>query len=247
MYYGTNIVVIIQARMGSTRLPGKVMQDIVGEPMLWHVINRIKKSKFKKDIVIATTRCSEDDIIEQFCVRENINCYRGSEYDVLDRYYKAARKYNASIVVRITSDCPLIDPLITDRVISAYMDNIRNYDFASNVIKRTYPRGLDTEVMSFLTLEKTWKLAKEYRDREHVTLYIHHNPEEFNILSVENDKDLSYLRWTVDEDLDLLFVKEIYKRLYFSKKVFYTKDILQILEQEHSLIEINKTIRQKDI
>ncbi|PKP51251.1 MAG: acylneuraminate cytidylyltransferase [Candidatus Altiarchaeales archaeon HGW-Altiarchaeales-3] len=169
--------------------------------------------------------------------------FRGSEDDVLDRYYKAAKEVNADVVVRMTSDCPLIDPKVSDKVIETFLNN--HCDYCSNCLKRTYPQGLDTEVFSFEALEEAWKEAGEYYQREHVTPYIHENPGKFKLLTVSNDKDLSHLRWTLDTIEDFNFINEIYKRLYNEEKIFYIEDILKILDKEPELIEINKHIKQK--
>jgi len=242
-----NIIAIIQARMGSTRLPGKVMLKIMGKPMLWHIISRLSHSKLINKIVIATSINRKDDIIEDFCKKYDINFYRGSEKDVLDRYYQVIKINNADIVVRITGDCPLIDPNVTDKVIASYLKNIKHFNGASNTIERTYPRGFDVEVISCEIMQEAWEKAEKDYQREHVTPYIYEHPNLYNIYSVENSKNLSYLRWTVDEEADLIFTREIYKRLYREGDTFLMKDILKILEKEPTLKEINKNIKQKII
>ena len=242
-----NVVAIVQARMGSERLPGKVLMDIVGKPMLWHVINRIKHSKYINKIIIATTTNKDDDQIEDFCKTYNIDFYRGSEDDVLDRYYQTAELRNADIIVRITSDCPLIDSEVIDKVICSYLKNKNNFNGSSNTIKRTYPSGLDTEVISFGTLERVWNDAKKDYQREHVTIYIYEHARQFKLYSVENDKDLSHYRWTVDEKKDLKFVREIYKLLYRGENIFLMKDILSLLKIKPHLREINQDVEQKKI
>ena len=240
-----NIVAIIQARMGSTRLPGKILLDIEGKPMLWHVVNRLKHNKLINEIVIATTNDKKDEKTVNFCKDNKIYCYRGSQEDVLDRYYQGAKDYNADIVVRITSDCPLIDPAITDEVISCYLDNQGNIDYVSNTIKRTYPWGMDTEVISFKALEKCWQEAKEKHQREHVTPYIYEHPGIFNLMNLENKEDLCNLRLTVDEKKDLELVRKIYAKLYKGKDIFFMEDIIKLLENSPELREINRDIKQK--
>lgn len=242
-----NIVAIIQARMGSTRLPGKILMDIAGKPMLWHIVNRLKYSRLINKIVIATSINKNDDAVEFFCGEHGISFYRGSQEDVLDRYYQAAYLYQADAVVRITADCPLIDPIVVDKVISGYLGNYEYFNGASNVIKRTYPKGLDTEVVSYFTLEKISKIASEPYEREHVTIFIYEHPGLFKLYSLENPDDLSDLRWTVDEEIDLRFVREIYKILYQDSKIFYMEDVLRILEKDPQLTQINKHIKRKDI
>lgn len=242
-----NIVAIIQARMGAERLPKKVLMDIEGRPMLWHVVGRLKQSKLIENIVVATTESIEDDSIESFCKEHSIDFYRGSEKNVLDRYYHAAKLYKANIVVRITADCPLVDHVIVDKVISGYLANIDNCKGACNIIRRTYPRGLDTEVISFSALEQAWKNVDKDYQREHVTAYMYEHPELFKIYSVENDRDLSHLRWTVDEEADLKFVREVYKRLYREKEVFQSQEVIELLERTPALININRGVEQKAI
>jgi len=239
-----NIVAIIQARMRSTRLPGKVMKDISGKPMLWHVIYRVKYSKLINKIVVATSTNKEDDIIENFCKENRILFYRGDEEDVLKRYYEAAKIYNGNKIVRITSDCPLIDPEIVDIVIKEHLKD--EVDYTSNTIERTFPRGLDTEVFNFEALERANEMAKEKYQREHVTIFIYENPHLFKIKNVRNFKDLSHLRWTVDEERDLIFVREIYKRLY-KGNIFFMRDILEVLEKEPDLKRINEMVKQKPV
>lgn len=236
---------IIQARMGSTRLPGKVLKEIEGKPMLWHIVYRLTMSTLIKKIIVATSTHTKDDAIAKFCKQERIPYFRGSEDDCLERYYQAAKENMLDVITRITADCPLIDPVVTDRVISAYF-NESGGDCASNVIKRTYPRGLDTEVFSFSCLQRVYKAAKTAREREHVTIFMHEHPERFRLISVENDVDLSGMRWTVDEEADLRFVKEIYKRLSARGNFFLTNDVLKILELEPEIKQINKEVEQKN-
>lgn len=242
-----NIVAIVQARLGSTRLPGKVLFNLEGKPILWHVVNRLKASEMLNRIVIATSNEIEDDKIEKFCIENNIDCFRGSENDVLDRYYQTAKLYNAESIVRITSDCPLIDPEVTDRVIREFIDKKNDYDAGSNTIVRTFPRGLDTEIVHFSILEKIWHDSKLENEREHVTLHLYNNKDKYNLLSITNNFDLSYMRWTIDEHDDYKFLKEVYSRLYDkqSSKVFLLNDILKLLESKPEISEINMNVKQK--
>jgi spore coat polysaccharide biosynthesis protein SpsF len=238
------IAAIIQARIGSTRLPGKVLIPILGKPMLWYIINRLKHSKLIDTIVIATTTDKKDMAIVKFCRQNRIHCYRGDENDVLARYYQAAKKYRAGVIVRITADCPLIDPSVSDKIIKRFLKS-KNTDYASNTLKRSYPRGLDTEVFSLTVLEKAFREAKELYQREHVTPYIYGHPQVFCLASIKNNKDFSFLRWTVDEKRDLEFVREIYKKLYRKRKIFLMKDIVNLLQEEPYLMKINKGVKQK--
>src|SRR5712692_2461671 len=165
-------VCIVQARMGSTRLPGKVLQPILHRPMLCWVINRVKRCRLIDDVVIATTTATQEDPIVDFCTSQGWSFCRGSEADVLDRYYRAAQQFGADHVVRITSDCPLIDRDVTDNVIATYHSVMPAPDYVSNVLIRTYPRGLDTEVLSYAALSRAWSEDQSMRWREHVTPYI---------------------------------------------------------------------------
>jgi spore coat polysaccharide biosynthesis protein SpsF len=240
-------IAIIQARMGSTRLPGKILKDIQGKPMLWHVINRVNYSNLIDKIVIATTDNKEDDKIEGFCKTNDISSYRGSQKDVLDRYYQVARIYQADLIIRITSDCPLIDPDIIDKAIEHYLNNKEKVDYVSNTLERTYPRGMDAEVFSFGVLEKVWQKAKKQYEREHVTPYIYENPDTFNLSCIKNENDLSYLRLTVDEEKDLELVIGIYKKLYKKNNIFYLEDIVKLFEEYPELKSVNETVKQKNI
>jgi spore coat polysaccharide biosynthesis protein SpsF len=235
------IIAIIQARMGSTRLPGKVLADIHGHPMLWHVLERLKNTQTLDEIVVATSVERADDVIVAFCRNHQFACFRGSEMDVLDRYYQAALKYGADVIVRITSDCPLIDPGVTDKTVKAFLE--QQPDYASNSLQRSYPRGLDTEVIACPALERAWRNACIPYQRVHVTPYIYENPSEFKIVSVAGERDYSAHRWTVDTAEDLDFVRAVYARMHC--RVVPWHDVLALLEREPELLEINRAILQK--
>jgi spore coat polysaccharide biosynthesis protein SpsF len=238
------VVAIIQARMGSTRLPGKVLRELGGRSVLSCVIHRVGQFRRIDDLLIATTVEEADHLV----VREAEHCgadvFRGSENDVLDRYYQAARHVHADTVVRITSDCPLIDPEVSDFTIRQFMDNRPNY--ASNALERTYPRGLDTEVMTFEALELAWQAASEPYQRAHVTPYLYQNPDKFRLLSVKGETDYSGYRWTLDMPEDLEFLQEVYSRLG-GPHDFTWRDVLRLLEREPGLAEKNRHIRQKSL
>jgi len=244
---------IIQARMTSTRLPGKVLMDIEGKPMLWHVINRLKFCKELDDIILAISDLEESDILEKFAKENKIKYFRGSEDNVLERHYKAAKKFKCDVIVRITSDCPLVDPAIVDRTIKKHLDS--RADFTANFregkkgesIERSFPRGLEIEVFNFLTLKKAKQQAKKQYQKEHVDPYICEHPEIFHLASIKNEEDFSYMRWTVDEIKDLEFVRKVYKRLYPKKKMFYMEDVVTLLRKYPELMEINKDVKQKEI
>ena len=209
----SSVVAIIQVRKGSTRLPGKVLLDIQGKSLLEHFIDRLRVAKLIDNIVIATTTNEKDRGIVEFSQKQDIACYAGSEDDVLDRFYQAARRYKAGIIVRITPDNPFNDPEVTDKVIGYYLKHRDDFDYVSNNIRPTYPEGLDVEVFSFAALEKAWQEAKRPSEREHVTPYIWNHPELFRLANVENDEDLSHHRWTLDYEKDLRFTREVYARL----------------------------------
>lgn len=241
----TKIVAIVQARLGSTRLPKKIFLPLSNIPILSHVYNRLNFSKYIHETVIATTDLSEDDLIEDYCKKNKIKFFRGSSDDVLSRYFFAAQKFNADVVVRITSDCPLIDPTIVDNIITEFLKN--KVDYASNVLKRTFPRGYDAEVFSFKTLEKAFQLAKKEYEREHVTPFIYNHPEMFNLFNYENEIDYSNYRLTVDTKEDYELLKIIYDSLYSKNKIFLMKDVIEFLKKNPDLVNINKHIEQKKL
>ena len=236
------VVAIIQARMGSTRLPGKVMELIAGETMLARVVERTRRASLIDSVVVVTTMGRMDEPIVGECKKLNAPVFRGSEDDVLDRYYRAAFACHAENVVRITSDCPLIDPEEIDKVVREFLDC--KSDYASNCLERTYPRGLDTEVMTIKTLTRVWQEAREDYQRTHVTPYIYQNPGLFKLCSVKADADYSNHRWTVDTAEDLTFIRSIYQCLDQGVD-FGWKDVLRALGKEPQLMELNRNIPQK--
>lgn len=239
------LVAIVQARMSSTRLPGKVMREILGKPILWHLVNRLKGSRLIDKIVIATTDKANDEPILKLAQELGIDSFAGSEDDVLDRYYQAAKKYNADPIVRITADCPLIDPELVDKIIDFYLENEDKLDYVNN--GPSYPDGvLETEVISFAALEKAWHEARLASEREHVTSYIWKNSGIFRIATMENEEDLSHMRLVVDDEKDFLVVSEILRNLYREGEVFHLKDILRFLDEKPELLELNKrTVRNE--
>ncbi len=239
------IAAIIQARMGSTRLQGKVLIDIGGKPLLEHVVERVRKSRLIDDIIIATTDNEQDKAIIKFARRRGIPYYAGSENDVLDRFYQAAQKFCVEVIVRITPDDPFKDPEVIDKIIRHYLTSKDKLDYVSNTIKPTYPEGLDVEVFSFAALEKAWNEARKDSEREHVTPYIWNHPELFRLANIENSEDLSHLRWTLDYEEDLRLAREVYARLYRGQ-VFLMKDILALLSAEPELARINQGITRNE-
>jgi spore coat polysaccharide biosynthesis protein SpsF len=236
------VVGIIQARVGSTRLPGKVLRDIEGDTMLARVVHRLRRARLIDEVLVATSERAADDAVVQESRRCSVAAFRGDESDVLERYFRAAQFSRAEVIVRITSDCPLIDPEITDKTIRAFLD--QRPDYASNVVHRTYPRGLDTEVMTMEALERAAQQARQPHEREHVTPYLYEHPAEFKILSVTGDRDYSQYRWTVDTAEDLELVRAIYARLSGQGK-FGWRDVLTLLEREPQLAVINRAVVQK--
>ena len=242
----TEIIAIVQARMGSTRLPGKVMMDLIGKPMLVHELSRISRSKQISSLVVATTTSPSDDCIIDLCEEQDWHYFRGSEPDVLDRYYHCAKKFGADIIIRLTADCPLIEPTIIDRVVGEFIHKSPNVDYVSNIIpQRTFPQGLDTEVMSFSALERSWIEDTNPALREHVTQYILRNPDKFKVAGVMNDCDVSNLRWTVDTKEDFQLVNEIYS--FFGNNQFSWYDVLDLMDKKPELRLINQNIRQKEV
>jgi spore coat polysaccharide biosynthesis protein SpsF len=241
------IVAMIQARTGSTRLPGKVLKEIEGKTMLARVVERVRRARQINEFLVATTDHAADDAILAECKRLAVKVSRGDQDDVLDRYYRAAQLAKAEVVVRITSDCPLIDPEVIDKTVAAFLE--AKPDYASNALDRTYPRGLDTEVMSFTALSRAWQEARKPYEREHVTPYIYEHPDKFKLLSVTGAADFSSHRWTVDTAEDLEFVRTIYARFKanpeFAGCEFSGRDVLDLLELEPELAEINRSVMQK--
>lgn len=239
------IVIINQARMTSTRLPGKVLKQVLGKSLLEYQIERLQRVRLVDQIVIATTTNDIDQPIIDLCNRLSISHYRGSEDDVLARYHGAAITYQADVVVRVTSDCPVIDPQVIDQVIQFYIDAYPKYDYFSNCLERTYPRGMDTEVFAFKALDQAFQQATDQLDREHVTPFIYRNPDRYQLGKVTNSKKLDNHRWTVDMPEDFELIKKIIESLYPIKPNFSLEDCLELLSQHTEWNMINKNIGQK--
>jgi len=239
-----NTTVIIQARTGSQRLPGKVLRLIAGKPVLEHIIDRVRRARRIQEIIVATTILKEDLGIVSLCASKGVRVYCGSENDVLDRYYQAARLAQAKHIVRITGDCPLIDPKVIDKVIARYERSAA--DYSSNVLAHTFPDGQDVEVFSFKALGKAWKEARLLSEREHVTPYIWKNPRLFALSGIEHKKDLSDKRWTLDNPEDLRFISKIYKHLYKKSPLFGMEDVLKLLKKHPEYEIINAKISRNE-
>ncbi|MBU1123639.1 glycosyltransferase family protein [Patescibacteria group bacterium] len=224
--------------MSSTRLPEKVLIDVKGKPMLHYVVSRTKRSKTIQDVILATSLSPDDDKIEVFCKARDINCFRGDLDDVLKRFYDAALAYNADAVVRITADCPLIDPDVIDKAVDKFCSG--EFDYVSNAVERTYPDGLDVEVIGIKALKQAHKEAKLRSEREHVTPYFFKNPDVFKIGHIINDEDHSNLRWVVDEPRDLAFVREVFE--HFDTEDFVMDDILKVVQENPQLSKLNDGI-----
>ncbi len=231
---------IIQARMGSSRLPGKVMKEVdKNKIILEYVIEQIKFSKKINKIIVATTNLKEDQVICDYLLSHKTEFFKGSSDDVLDRYFQCAKKFSMDVIVRITADNPLIDPEIIDNVIDEYFN--QKCDFATNTLSRTFPYGTEVEVFSFKVLENVWKNAKKPSEREHVTSFIRDTKNKFVLLNLKSQKDLSNLRFTVDRNEDLELVREIVKNI--STRPILVKDIIDLSERKPKIFEINKNVK----
>ena len=235
-------VAIIQARLGSTRLPRKVLLPLLGEPMLTRVVRRTSRARRLDDVVVATTTQPADQAIVELAEREGWPVVRGSPDDLLDRYMVAARAHDAEVVVRITSDCPLIDPDVIGLTIDAF--TAADVDYASNSLEpRTYPRGLDVEVMTRGALERAWREDSDPAWREHATPFIYRNPEKFRLLRVASEDDQSAHRWSVDTPEDFELVRRIYEAL--GRDDFGWRDALAVVDAHPDWLDLNRNVVQK--
>ena len=239
------VVIIIQARMGSTRLPGKSLKSIKGKPMLDLLTKRLQLVDNADEIVVATTTNPKDDPIADYCKSNEIKLFRGSEEDVLDRFYQTATKHQADVIVRITGDCPLMDPNLVRAMIHQFQEN-GNCDYLSNTQTRTFPRGLDVEVFNFKTLSVSHAEAIKPHEKEHVTPFIYHHPERFKIEQYINSVNLSDHRWTVDTPEDFELVEKIIGEM-LQKPNFSMADVLTVLKKHPDWVKINAHIEQKKL
>lgn len=223
-------------------MPGKVLLNLGGRTVLARVVERVRRSRTASQVIVATTSGADDNRVVEECRRLGIETFRGSEDDVLDRYYQAASKARADVVVRICSDCPLIDPEIVDRAVEEFMES--SADYASNALERTYPRGLDVEVLTYKALERCWREAKLFYQRSHVTAYIYENPRLFEILRVTGEAGHSGHRWTLDTREDYQFMRAVYERMP-DHDHFSWRDVLELLDREPGIAELNRHIVQK--
>jgi spore coat polysaccharide biosynthesis protein SpsF (cytidylyltransferase family) len=229
---------MLQARMGSTRLPGKVLAEIAGKPMLQQVVERVRRIPGTSHVLLATSMNAGNEPLIEMAASLGIASYAGSENDVLDRYYQAAKQIGADVIVRVTADCPLVDPHVSARVVSRFVDG--GFDYVSNTNPPTYPDGLDTEVFSFAALERAWREASLPSEREHVTPFLWKNPSIFRIDNVQAERDMSGLRWTVDHPDDLTFVRSVYSRMaQKGVRDFGMPEVLALLAEEPELTGVN--------
>ena len=238
------ILAVLQARVSSSRLPGKVLKPILGEPMLSRQTERVLRTERIDKLVIATTAETSDDPIEQLCGELGVRCFRGSTDDVLDRVYRAAVTFKPQTVVRITGDCPLFDPVLADAIIDHHSRS--GADFTSNALNPTFPDGLDVEVVQMKSLQEAWGEAEKISDREHVMPFICNHPERFRIESYTSSPDLSSLRWTVDEPEDFAFICRVYEELYPNNPAFTTTDVLELLGRNPDLKALNAKITRNE-
>jgi spore coat polysaccharide biosynthesis protein SpsF len=241
------VEIYVQARMGSTRLPGKVLMPVLGKPLLSYLVERLRKVTEADAIAILTTTQKEDDLIVNVCKELDVLCYRGPEDDVLQRYYQVAKKRRPDTVVRITADCPLMDPAIVDEVINTFRSEWPQWDYISNSFESTFPRGMDVEVFSFAALEKAALNATTAAEHEHVTPYIYGHRELFRMRNVSCNTNLSNLRLTVDTPEDFHLIKLIFEHLYPENSNFRLRDIVHLLNLNPDWEKINAHIKQKSI
>jgi spore coat polysaccharide biosynthesis protein SpsF len=239
-------VAVVQARLGSERLPGKVLADICGRPALERVVTRVRRCALVDKVIVATSDGPADDAIVAECARIGVECFRGSEDDVLGRFDAAAERFDADVCVRITADCPLLDPGVSNDIIAQFHEASPAVSYASNKIPQSFPRGLDTEVFTREALARAAREASLDYERAHVTPYIYNHPETFTVLSVTSGVDRAAWRWTVDTPEDLEFVREVYAR--FSPRDDFTwLEVVDLLEEVPELMTINAGVRQKEV
>ena len=227
---------IIQARTGSNRLPKKILKKLDDKTILDYVIQQTEKSKKIEKMILATTNLDEDNIIEDFCTEKNIECFRGSENDVLDRYYQCAKKYSFDPIVRITSDNPIVDPEIIDLAIEKFQKG--KFDMVTTCNKRSYPYGISVEVFSFKVLKKSWEKSRLSSEREHVVLYIQNKKNNFRIFDLINPENLTYINCTVDNEADFQLVKKVVSEI--KERPILMKHLVKLFKEKPELLEINK-------
>jgi spore coat polysaccharide biosynthesis protein SpsF len=244
------VVAIIQARMGSTRLPGKVLRTLGTKSVLAHVICRVRSADKVDETIVATTDNSSDDAIEEEAGRWGAGVFRGSEEDVLSRYHGAAAVAKADLIVRVTSDCPLIDPEVIDEMVARFEALVKSDDrpdYLSNTVRRTYPRGLDVEIITFSALDKAFREANKPSEREHVTPYIWGHPDKFRLEGYASSDDFSRFRWTLDTAEDWSLLTRIFQQLDSGAAFFPTSNVIALFESQPELVKLNESVVQKSI
>ena len=240
--------IIVQARMASTRLPGKIMKKVLDKTLLEYQLERLFRVKQAGQVIIATTDHGEEQPIVDLCQKLGVPYFRGSEQDVLARYYSAATEYGVDVVVRITSDCPLIDPAVIDKVIGFYLAHKEEYDYVSNTFPElTYPRGMDTEVFSYQALMEAHEEATDQAEREHVTIFIKRHLDRYRIENITYEKDYSHYRWTVDTPEDFALIEKMIAALYPVNPHFTLEDCLTLIEEHPEWVKINAHVKQKPV
>lgn len=239
------VVIIVQARMGATRLPGKTLLEVMNRPLLAYQYERLKRCKSVDEVVIATSLNAGDQPIVSYCETHSIPYFRGSETDVLDRYYQTACAFKADVIVRSTGDCPFVDPGVVDAVVDYYLETEPAYGYVSNIIPRTFPRGLDVEVFPFKNLKEAALNAHTQVEREHVTPYLYEHPQQYKIGSVIRSPDTSFYRWTLDTPEDYELIATVLKEVYPANPQFSLDALLQAFEQHPEWRKINAHIEQK--
>ncbi len=238
------VTAIIQARMTSSRLPGKIVLKVLGKPLISHMVDRVKEAECVDKVVIATTINEEDDIVVRLASKLNINVYRGSERNVLERFYGAAERFGGNTLIRLTGDNPLIDPDLLGALVRLYQQG--DYDYVSNCLEPTFPDGLDAEVFTMSALKTAYENAELPSELEHVTRYIYQRPTQFKLGCLKFEEDLSNMRWTVDEPEDFEFVKQVIERLYPENRSFRIRDVLNLLKQHPELSKINQRYQRNE-
>ena len=242
-HFSPNVLCMIQARMGGQRLPGKVLKKINGVPVISFIIKRVSKAKIISKVIVVTSKNKKDDILAEYLKEQDIEFFRGSENNVLERFYEAAKKYNADYIIRLTGDNPFVDPNIINKIVSEILG--KNYEYVSNDLERTYPLGFDVEVFTFSTLEKIIQLSSKPEEQEHVTLFIRNNPKLFLTKNILAPIDLRHPDWrlTVDEAEDLELIQKIMK--ISSDEFVSFEEIMNILGNNQDLISVNSHVEQK--
>jgi spore coat polysaccharide biosynthesis protein SpsF len=241
------IAIITQARMGSTRLPGKHLKKVLDKPLIAYLIERLRRVRQADELILATTDNPLDDELVDFAEKAGLAYFRGSEEDVLDRYYHCAKEFKADVIVRISADCPLIDPALIDAVIQFYLDHTHEYDYISNTLTRTYPRGMDIEVFSFDSFKRVKQEGHLPEEKEHVTPYYYRHPEKFRLGNFSQSENEASHRWTVDTEEDFKLISTILESIYPQNHKFTLKDLLDLIQAHPDWEKINAHIEQKKL